>query len=92
MLLFSKISQMSAFSLQNSDLGKITNLLATDMCVMEQRLTNVLILPAAPFMLIGSTIVIYIRVGLIGIAAIVSVIVLILISKFISAKGSKIVQ
>ena len=92
MLLFQKISQMSAFSLQTSDLGKITNLLATDLGVMEQRLANVLILPAFPILLTGLTVLIYIRVGWIGLASIFTVIILVLVSNMVSAKQSALVK
>ena len=92
MLLFQKISQMSAFSLQTSDLGKITNLLSTDLGVMEQRLANVLILPAFPILLTGLTVLIYIRVGWIGLASILTVVVLVLVSNMVSAKQSALVK
>ena len=62
------------------------------MGVMEQRLTNILILPAFPLMLIGSTILIVVRVGWIGLVAIGTVGILIVISKMVSAKGSQIVN
>ena len=91
MLLFSKLSQLTAFSLQSSDLGKITSLLGTDLSVMEQRIANVLILPAFPIILLLSTGLLYIRIGWIGLAAVATVVVVMLISRVVSSKGTEIV-
>ena len=91
MLLFSKLSQLTAFSLQSSDIGKITSLLGTDLSVMEQRIINVLILPAFPIMLLLPTVLLYIRIGWIGLATIATVVIVMLISRIVSSKGTEIV-
>jgi ATP-binding cassette, subfamily C (CFTR/MRP), member 1 len=72
-------------------MGKLTNLLATDFGVIEQRLTNVLIIPVFPIMLIGSSAIMVFRVGWIGLVAIGIVIVLILIANAVSVKGIPVV-
>ena len=93
MLLYTKISQLTTFSLQSSDLGKITNLLATDMGVIEQRLYNLTILAAFPIMLIGATTLMIIRTGLfVGISSVVTIIVLVVLSSLVSNQGSKFVK
>jgi ATP-binding cassette, subfamily C (CFTR/MRP), member 4 len=77
MLLYGKISKMTSFVLNASEFGKITNLIANDLTVIEQRTPVLLNAMTAPMLLVGITIILCIRIGwpaLVGIALIIIVI------------------
>ena len=48
MLLYAKISKMTTYDLKSTKIGKVTNLLATDLGVIEQRLVTLLWSPCLP--------------------------------------------
>jgi len=92
MLLYAKISKMTNYVIKNSELGKITNLLASDLGVIEQRMALFLNSFNFPIMMIGSTILLIIRLGWPGVLGIVMVALVIPISNAISKNNGSIIQ
>ena len=92
MLLYAKITSLTSFSLKSSDIGKISNLLAIDLGAIEQRFMNVSIAVCFPFVLVGITSIMILRVGWIGIAGIMTVILLTFLSFLFSRKCTNIVD
>lgn len=68
-LLYAKVSSLTSFTIKNSELGKITNLIASDLGVMD---FFPLILYAAvfPISIIGSVVLLVMRVGWVGVIGI----------------------
>ena len=62
-LLYSKILGLSSFVIKSSELGKITNLLASDLGIFEQRLIAIIISLGSPIIFLGSIIILVIRIG-----------------------------
>ena len=92
MLLYAKISKMTNYVIKSSELGKITNLLASDFGVIEQRMALFLNSFNFPIMMIGSTILLIIRLGWPGVLGIVMVALVIPISNAISKNNGSIIQ
>jgi len=92
MLLYAKISKMTNYVIKTSELGKITNLLASDFGVIEQRLGLFISALTFPITMIGCTILLIIRLGWPGILGIVMVAFVIPISNAISKNNGSIIQ
>ena len=92
MLLYAKISEMTNYGIKNSELGKITNLLASDFGVIEQRLGLFLSGLTFPVVMIGCTILLILRLGWPGVLGIVMVALVIPISIAISKNNGSIIQ
>jgi len=92
MLLYAKISKMTNYVIKNSEIGKITNLLASDFGVIEQRLGLFLNSFSFPIVLIGCTILLVVRLGWPGVLGIVMVTLIIPISNAISKRNGSIIQ
>ena len=82
MLLYAKISKMTSFVLNSSEqIAKIINLIANDLTVLEQRTAILIHISVFPMMLIGVTIILYVRIGwpsLIGVLLILLIIPIII--------------
>jgi len=63
MLLYNKISKLTAFVIRSEDVGKIINLLANDFAVLEQRGTYLLSTATFPILFIGNVILLVIKIG-----------------------------
>lgn len=74
MLLYAKLSKLTSYALSVSELSdKIPIMIANVMTLIEQRTATVLQITSFPAMLIGVTIIVYLRIGwpsIIGIALI----------------------
>jgi len=92
MLLYAKISNTTNYVIKTSELGKITNLLASDFGVIEQRLGYFLSGLTFPVVIIGCTILLIIRLGWPGVLGIVMVALVIPISNAISKSNGSIIQ
>ena len=92
MLLYAKISKMTNYVIKISELGKITNLLASDFGVIEQRLGFFISGLAFPIVMIGCTILLIIRLGWPGVLGIVMVAIVIPVSNAISKNNGSIIQ
>ena len=83
-LVYSKITQLTTYSLKNADIGKIISLLVTDLGTIEERLADVIQCLSFPILLIGVISIMAVRVGWVGIICILVNILMILLSKKIS--------
>ena len=66
MLAYAKLSKVSPFVLNHEKLGWISNLVANDLSIIEQRTPILLHSFTFPFMLIASAILLVIRIGWYG--------------------------
>ena len=93
MLLYAKVSKLTACVLNSSELGKITNLLSNDLSVIEMRMMLLFQSIAFPVMLFGFTILLVIRLGWISLVGIFLILVQVPISNCIAKKnGERIVE
>ena len=92
MLLYAKISKMTNYVIKTSELGKITNLLASDFGIIEQRMGLFLFAFTFPIAMIGCTILLILRLGWPGVLGIVMVALVIPISNAISKNNGSIIQ
>jgi len=90
-LMYSKISKMTNYVIKSSELGKITNLLASDFGVIEQKMLYFLIALAFPITMIGCTILLILRLGWPGVLGIVMVALILPISNAISKRNGSII-
>lgn len=91
-LLYGKISYLSSYMIKSTEIGKITNLLASDLGVIEMRLATFISSFTFPVTAIGSTILLITRLGWPGILGILLVILSIPLSNFISKRNGKLIQ
>ena len=92
MLLYGKISYLSSYMIKSTEIGKITNLLASDLGIIEMRLATFISSFTFPVTAIGSTILLITRLGWPGVLGIVLVILSIPLSNFISKRNGKLIQ
>jgi hypothetical protein len=81
MLIYAKLSKLTAYVLNPKEVGKISNLIANDLTIIDQRTSSLLSATASPLMLVGVTVILYIRIGwpcLLGMAFILIVVPLIM--------------
>lgn len=77
MLLYAKVSKLTSCVMRSSDAGKLTNLLANDLGVLEQRVVMLTFASVFPVQLIGLTIILITRIGwgaVVGILVIVAIV------------------
>lgn len=91
-LIYAKISSLNSYSIKGSSIGKITNLLSNDLAAIEQQITFLTSSLAFPVFLIGSGVILVLRIGWAGIAGIVIIILFIPLSSKISELNSEIVK
>jgi ATP-binding cassette subfamily C (CFTR/MRP) protein 4 len=92
MLLFSKIVNMTFFSLKSqTDIGKLANLLVNDMVSIEIRITLFLNTFTFPLVLLGTTTLLIIRVGWVAVVGVIIVILFIPISNLISSHNGDVI-
>jgi ATP-binding cassette subfamily C (CFTR/MRP) protein 4 len=89
-LLYSRVSQLSQFMIRSTNMGKIINLLASDFNTMEIRLNFVFMTLAFPFILIGATVVLVIRLGWVALICIALPAIMIPIQGLIGKLNGKI--
>lgn len=87
MLLYNKISSLTSYVIKASEMGKITNLLASDLGVIEARLANFLCAFSFPVFAIGSTILLILRLGWPGVLGIVIVLISVPLTNLISKRN-----
>jgi ABC-type transport system involved in cytochrome bd biosynthesis fused ATPase/permease subunit len=92
MLLYSKISKLTLYVMKSSEIGKITNLLSSDLAVIGLRLSAFLNALIFPIVLIGSTTLLIIRLGWPGALGTTIVLLIIPVFNFISKLNGKILQ
>ena len=93
MLLFAKLSKMTSYVLNSSEqISKIINLIANDLTVLEARAPIILHTTMFPMMIIGVTIILYIRIGWPSLIGILIIIISIPVMLLISAKNGAILK
>ncbi len=92
LLLFTKIAKMTLFSLKDSNLGQITNLLVNDLSVFENRIISLIFVSTFPIILIGSIVILLFRIGWVGIVGVIIVLMYIPVSICISKKNGQIIE
>ena len=92
MLLYTKISKLTAYVIKSSELGKITNLLSNDLSIIETRLVTVMWSTAFPVAFLGITILLLVRIGWVAIIGLIIVLLQIPISNMISKKNGSIIK
>ena len=93
MLLYSKVSKLTACVLSSSEIGKITNLLSNDLSAIEMRLMILFEAMAFVIMLVGFTTLLIIRLGWVALIGIAIMLLQLLISNKIAQKnGDMIVE
>ena len=91
-LLYTKISSLTTYIIKSSQLGKITNLLASDLGVFELRLSNFLALFSYPIYAIGTTTLLVTRLGWPGVVGIIVVMLGVPVSNFISKQNGNFIS
>jgi ABC-type transport system involved in cytochrome bd biosynthesis fused ATPase/permease subunit len=91
MILYGKISSLTAYVIKSSQLGKITNLLASDLGVIEMRMATFLTSFSFPLYAIGSVTLLVTRLGWPGVLGIVVVIFTVPLSNCISKKNGALI-
>lgn len=92
MLLYAKISSISSYTIKSSQLGKLTNLLASDMGTIEHRIATLFNLFALPFAMIGSTVILIILFNWPGVVGILIFLLVLPVSNYISKKNGTTIQ
>lgn len=92
MLLYSKISSLTSYIIKSEQLGKITNLLASDLGAIEARLATFLSAFSFPIFAVGSTVLLIIRLGWPGVLGILFVIISVPLTNWISKKNGGYIQ
>lgn len=89
MLLYAKVARMTSFSLKSAQMAKITSLIVNDLGNLTQ-FGNIAVIPLLPLMLIGSSIILVIRIGWAGLLGVLAIVVMIPLSNIISKWNGKI--
>jgi hypothetical protein len=89
MLLYAKVTRMTSFSLKSAQMAKITSLIVNDLGNLTQ-FGNIAVIPLLPLMLIGSSIILVIRIGWAGLLGVLAIVVMIPLSNIISKWNGKI--
>jgi len=92
MILYAKISKLTSFVIKSSDAGKLTNLLASDLGVLEQRLVVLTFASMFPVQIIGMTIILIFRIGWASIIGVLVIVLMIPVSMKISKKNGQTIQ
>lgn len=91
-LLYAKISSLTSYVIKSSQLGKITNLLASDLGVIEMRLAIFLSAFNFPVFAIGATVLLILRLGWPGVLGLIMVILTVPLSNCISKQNGFLIQ
>jgi hypothetical protein len=92
MLLYAKISQMTNYVIKSSELGKITNLLASDFGVIEMRMGIFIFGLTFPISAIGCTTLLITRLGWPGVVGVVILAFIVPICNAVSKKNGSLIQ
>jgi len=91
-LLYGKISKLTAYVIKSSELGKITNLLSSDLGVFEIKFSLFLNGLNFPITMIGVTIILVLRIGWPGVIGILIVLLVVPIASAISKNNSSLIK
>jgi len=91
-LLYGKISSLSSYTIKSSQLGKLINLLASDMGVIENRFGTLMQVVSFPISIIGITALLITQVGWPGVTGIIAILLIVPIANCISKKNGTIIQ
>lgn len=84
MLLYAKLSTMTAYSIKASQTGKITNLLSSDLENIEHHITFMATFLIFPVLLVGYTIIMFVRIGWVGFVGTAMILLLVPITRKVS--------
>lgn len=84
-IIYDKIYRLSYTSLQHANQGKLFNIISGDMNILENKVSYLLAVLMAPYSIILSSILLYIRFGIISITAIICLFLVFLL-QFLLAK------
>ena len=88
MLLYAKVSKMTSFVLNSSEIiSKITNLIANDLVVLEARVPVIMHAFVFPYLVIAVTILLVVRIGWPALTGIAVIIITIFIMLCVSGKN-----
>lgn len=91
-LLYSKISKLTSYVIKSSEIGKITNLLSSDLGIIEQMLPISMNASNFPVVMVGSTVLLILRLGWPGVIGIALVFLIVPISFCISRSNGSLYQ
>lgn len=92
MMLYGKMSSLTSYIIKSSQMGKITNLLASDLGVIELRISYMLNSFSFPIYAIGNTVLLITRLGWPGILGITFMIIFLPLTNCVSKRNSEIVK
>jgi len=92
MILYAKISKLTSYVIKSSDAGKLTNLLASDLGLLEQRLVVLTFASLFPVQIIGWTIILVFRIGWAAIIGVLVIVLMIPVSMKVSKKNGQIIK
>jgi ATP-binding cassette subfamily C (CFTR/MRP) protein 4 len=92
MLLYSKISKMTSFSIKSAELGKITNLIASDLSVFSLKIVNFIFAASFVNLCIGISALLIWRIGWVGIISVVIVLLYLPLTNKLSEVNSEFVK
>jgi ABC-type bacteriocin/lantibiotic exporter with double-glycine peptidase domain len=92
MLIYAKLSKLTSYVLNEKLFGKVSNLIANDLAVIEQRTTSLLSATSSPLMLVGITVILYIRIGWPCLLAIAFILLMVPLIRRISKISARILK
>ena len=91
-IIYNKLYRLSYISLQNANQGKLFNIISGDMNILENKVSYLLAVLMAPYTIILSSILLYIRFGTISIVAIFCLFLIFLLQFFLAKFNTSIVK
>ena len=92
MLLYTKVSKLTSFSIKSISAGKITSLISTDITIIEMRLITFLQILVFPVAIVGITTLLYTRIGWIAFPGVAILLLQIPLANRISKKTGEIIK
>ena len=92
MLLYTKISKMTSFSIKSAEIGKITNLIANDLGIFFMRFVNFIFAAFFVILCIGLTVLLIVRIGWAGVISVVIVLLYLPLTNKISQANGEFIK
>lgn len=92
MLLYTKISKMTSFSIKSAEIGKITNLIANDLGIFSMRFVNFIFAASFVILCIGLTVLLIVRIGWAGVISVVIVLLYLPLTNKISQANGEFIK
>ncbi|KAL4472067.1 hypothetical protein ABPG72_007116 [Tetrahymena utriculariae] len=88
--LYQKVSSLSAYTIKEANVGKLVNIVSSDLTTIEVKSFLIISLMVIPFGLIAVAVVLYFRFGSFGVLSLVLMICFIPIQIYVAEKSSKV--